>query len=191
MTSCHGNTCHSTMDNPLQWHNNGCDSVSIHQLRECWLSRLIRRRSKKTSKFRVTGLCAGNSPETGEFPAQRASNAENVSIWWGHHAHWPFPCIAPILCAFLREKDKNGYSWAFLNLNTLQVHSQAIPALLAICEGNPLIIHGQMPLTMDCNFELWCFLFLAQTNCWTSSQADSDLWSHDLHVTPLQWHMHQ
>ena len=26
-----------------------------------------------------------NSPETGEFPAQMASNAENVSIWWRHH----------------------------------------------------------------------------------------------------------
>ena len=48
---------------------------------ECLLGRLIRRRSKKTSKLRVTGLCAGNSPETGEFPAQRASNAENVSIY--------------------------------------------------------------------------------------------------------------
>ena len=36
--------------------------------------------SKKTSKLRVTGLCAGNSPVTGEFPAQKASNAENVSI---------------------------------------------------------------------------------------------------------------
>ena len=33
--------------------------------------------SKKTSKLRVTGLCEGNSPVTGEFPAQRASNAEN------------------------------------------------------------------------------------------------------------------
>ena len=22
---------------------------------------------------------------TGEFPAQRASNAENISIWWRHH----------------------------------------------------------------------------------------------------------
>ena len=40
---------------------------------------------RKTSKLRVTGLCAGNSPETGEFPAQMASNAENVSIWWRHH----------------------------------------------------------------------------------------------------------
>ena len=44
----------------------------------------------KTSKLRVTGLCAGNSPETGEFPAQMASNAENVSIWWRHHVYtWP------------------------------------------------------------------------------------------------------
>ena len=44
-----------------------------------------RRRSKRTSKLRVTGLCEGNSPVTGEFPAQRASNAENVSIWWSHN----------------------------------------------------------------------------------------------------------
>ena len=44
----------------------------------------FRRRSKKTSKLRVTCLCAGNSPVTGEFLAQRASNAENISIWWRH-----------------------------------------------------------------------------------------------------------
>ena len=69
----------------LRWRHNGCDSVPNHQPRECLLRRLIRRTSKKTSKLRVTGLCAGNSPETGEFPAQMASNAENVSIWWRHH----------------------------------------------------------------------------------------------------------
>ena len=34
---------------------------------------------------RVTDLCAGNSPGTGEFPAKMASNGENVSIWWRHH----------------------------------------------------------------------------------------------------------
>ena len=45
----------------------------------------IQAQIKKTSEFRVTGLCAGNSPVTGEFPAQRASNAENVSVWWRHH----------------------------------------------------------------------------------------------------------
>ena len=68
----------------LQWRHNGRDSVSNHQPHGCLLNRLFRRRSKKTSKLCVTGLCAGNSPGTGEFPAQRASNAENVSIWWRH-----------------------------------------------------------------------------------------------------------
>ena len=64
----------------LLWRHTGRDGVS-----NCLLNRPFRRRSKKTSKFRVTGLCAGNSPVIGEFPAQMASNAENVSIWWRHH----------------------------------------------------------------------------------------------------------
>ena len=62
-----------------------CDSVSNYQPHDCLLNRVFRRRSKKTSNLRVTGLCAGNSPGTGEFPAQMASKAENVSIWWRHH----------------------------------------------------------------------------------------------------------
>ena len=33
-------------------------------------------------------ICAGNSPGTGEFPAQMASYAENVSIWWRHHVEF-------------------------------------------------------------------------------------------------------
>ena len=40
---------------------------------------------KNISKLHVAGFCEGNSPLTCEFPAQRASNAENVSIWWRHH----------------------------------------------------------------------------------------------------------
>ena len=68
-------------DNTLQWRHNGRDCVSNHQPRDCLLNRLFRRWSKKTSKLRVTGLCAGNSPGTGDFPAQLASYAENVSIW--------------------------------------------------------------------------------------------------------------
>ena len=60
----------------LQWRHNGRDSVSNHQPHDCLLNRLFRRRSKKTSRLRVTGLCEGNSPGTGEFRAQMASNAE-------------------------------------------------------------------------------------------------------------------
>ena len=69
----------------LQWRHNEPDGVSNHQPRDCLLKRLFRCRSKKKSKLRVTGLCAGNSPVTGEFPTQRASNAENISIWWPYH----------------------------------------------------------------------------------------------------------
>ena len=77
---------HSNMvTQSLRWRHNERDSVSNHQPHDCLLNRLFRRRSKKTSKLRVTGLCAGNSPGTGEFPAQMASYAENVSIWWRHH----------------------------------------------------------------------------------------------------------
>ena len=35
---------------------------------------------KPQSSVLLAGLCEGNSPVTGEFPAQRASNAENASI---------------------------------------------------------------------------------------------------------------
>ena len=60
----------------LRWRHNGRDSISNHQPHDCLLNRLFRRRSKKTSKLRETCL---------EYPAQMASNAENVSIWWRHH----------------------------------------------------------------------------------------------------------
>ena len=69
----------------LRWRHNGRDDVSNHQPHVCLLNSLFGRRSKKASKFRVTGLCVGNSPGTGEFPAQMASHTENVSIWWRHH----------------------------------------------------------------------------------------------------------
>ena len=36
---------------------------------------------------------------TGEFPTQRASNAENVSIWWRHHGNISFGTLAPLLKA--------------------------------------------------------------------------------------------
>ena len=80
--------CWVTKLAPVQtivWRHNGRDGVWNQQPHDCFLNRLFRRRSKKTSKLRVTGLCAGNSPITGEFPAQMASNAEYVSFWWRHH----------------------------------------------------------------------------------------------------------
>ena len=87
---------------PLQWLHNEPDGVPNHRRLDCLFNPLFRRRSKKTSKLRVTGLCEGNSPVTGEFPSQRASKAENVFSWWRHHvitdAHGLFGlCFAVII----------------------------------------------------------------------------------------------
>ena len=62
----------------LQQCHNGRDGVSNLQPHDCLLNRLFKRRSKKISKLRVTGLCAGI------YLSQMASNAENVSIWCPH-----------------------------------------------------------------------------------------------------------
>ena len=68
----------------LQWRHNERHGVSNRRRLNYLLNYWFRCRSKKSSKLRVTGLCEGNSPVTGEFLAQKASNAGNVSIWWRH-----------------------------------------------------------------------------------------------------------
>ena len=83
---------------PLRLRHNEPDGVSNHQPYDCLLKRLFRRKSKETWKLRVTGLCEGNSPVTGEFPAQMARNAENVSIWWRHHAIGICHCVTNVGC---------------------------------------------------------------------------------------------
>ena len=85
----------------LQWRHNERDGVSNHQTHDCLLNRLFSRRSKKTSNLRVTGLYEGNSLVTGEFSAQRASNANNISIWWRHHIPPIYGCDV-MWCQVLR-----------------------------------------------------------------------------------------
>ena len=59
------------VDEPLRWRHNGRDVVPNHQPHGCLLNRSFRRRSKKTSKLRVTGLCVGNSPGPVNSPHKR------------------------------------------------------------------------------------------------------------------------
>ena len=80
--------------------------------------------AKKTSKLRVTGLCAGNSPGTGEFPAQMASYAENVSIWWRHHGDCS---ISPPIYIVIILMDPIG--WSFLDLTTVMLFITLISIL--------------------------------------------------------------
>ena len=70
----------SIHSSPLQWCHNKRHGVSNHRYFDCLFNRFSRRISSKTSKLWVTGLCGGNP--------QRASNAENVSIWWRHQTIW-------------------------------------------------------------------------------------------------------
>ena len=129
----------------LQWRHNGRDSVSNHQPHHCFLNRLFRRRSKKTSKLRVTGLCQGISPGTGEFPLQMASNAENVSIWWRHHGPWDrvmlygwCPSPAPLCIVVLVPSDTPLASpWWRHQMETFSV-------LLASWAGNSPVT-GEFP----------------------------------------------
>ena len=72
--------------------------------------------------LRVAGLCAGNSPVTGEFPAQRASDAENASILWRHHVPHDFiqaqgkrpltkPLLTMALNGVIKDKCAEILSW--------------------------------------------------------------------------------
>ena len=71
---------------PLLWRHNGRDGVSNHQPHDCLLNGSFRRRSKKTSKLRVIGLCPGIHRSPVNSPHKWPCNAQNVSIWWRHHA---------------------------------------------------------------------------------------------------------
>ena len=64
------------MANTLQWR---LKSPASRLITEPFIQAQIK------ENIPATGIYAGNAPVTGEFPAQMASNAENVSIWWRHH----------------------------------------------------------------------------------------------------------
>ena len=96
----------------LQWRHNKHDYVSNHRRVDCFFNRLFMRRSQKTPKLFVNGLCVGYSPVTGEFPAQ--SNAENVSIWWRHFVYGKWKCIT--LGSNKRAGKQYFFKWTEIKL---------------------------------------------------------------------------
>ena len=85
----------------LQWHQTKCNGISNHQCLNCLITGLFRHRSKKASKVHVTGLCEGNSPVTGKFSVQRASDTENISICWHHHDVPDLPCTKSEIASYI------------------------------------------------------------------------------------------
>ena len=132
------NSCHIQT---LLWRHNGRDCVSNHQPHDCLLNRLFRRRSKQTSKPRVTGLCAGNSPGTGEFPAQMASNAENVSIWWRHHEHFRFHH-----CGFVGSNIANDALAPYIARSSIAIARTMYQYVLNLSWGK---------ITAECRISVW------------------------------------
>ena len=117
-------SCVRAWPHALQWRHNECDGVSNHRRLDCLLECLFRRRSTKTSKLPATGLYGGDSPVTGEFPAQSASNTENVSIWWRHHG---LPSPWGIICFFtVRTITVSHYNNVIMDTIVSQITSLTI-----------------------------------------------------------------
>ena len=86
----------------LHWRDNEHDGVSNHQPHGCLLNRLFRRRSQKTSKLRVTGLCVGNSPgpvnSPHKGPVTRKMFPFDDVIMTSSKPHWNLPKPEIIMC---------------------------------------------------------------------------------------------
>ena len=100
---------HGLINVTLQWRYKKHDGVSNNKPHDCLPNRSFRYSWKEISKLRGTDLCEGNSPVTGEYPAQRASDAQTASLLCTHHFmadhfldkieklnNWPCPCRSAI-----------------------------------------------------------------------------------------------
>ena len=131
----------------LQWRHNGRDGVSNHKPHDCLLNRLFKRRSKKhqssaslafvrrihrwpmNSLHKWTLLSAVRERPlnliTHSLPAQMASNAESVSIWWRHHdiryfcVHKSFPNELGSLTLLLSQADIQHTVLLSRNMHTI------------------------------------------------------------------------
>ena len=76
----------TTLMKSLQWRHNERNGASNHQRLDYLLNRFFSRRSKKTSKLRVTGLCEGihrwqvNSPHKGSI-TRKLFPFDDVIMW--------------------------------------------------------------------------------------------------------------
>ena len=90
----------------LQWRHNGHDGVSNTSPTIVYSAVYTGANERKTPKLRVTGICAGKSPVTTEFLAQKASNAGNVSIWWRHRVSCGFKDRSASVCRHFERHKK-------------------------------------------------------------------------------------
>ena len=175
----------------LQWRQNGRDSVSNYQPHDCLLNCLLKGRSKKTLKLRVPGLCAGNSPGTGEFPTQMASYVENVSIWWRHHVLRAgmavCPELGPILPIVIPNTQQSCWGIYWFHLVCLSVSPSVC---LSVCSA--FRVRSVTPTVLNGFFPYWTQLITIMRGC----VLHNDLWpwhisfrsfSHDFAIKLLRY----
>ena len=90
--------------------------------------------------YSVTGPCVGNSPVTGEFPAQMPSNAENVSIWWRHHE-----------CHYYPFGDVESSSWRL----ELPVNRVSVKQFVQTDNKETSQFHAAIPLWGESTVDRW------------------------------------
>ena len=108
----------STHERMFLWKCRSFWDRNCLDLRGTWTPNLLIH--AKSLRWRHNGRdsCAGNSPGTGgEFPAQMASNAESVSIWWRHHGLTIW-AISPDICCPMFEYWlwRYRYFWNRVNI---------------------------------------------------------------------------
>ena len=69
-----------------QWPRWRLKSPALRLFTQSFIQAQIKENIKAPRHWPLCGEFTG----AGEFPAQRASNAENVSIWWRHHEYVGF-----------------------------------------------------------------------------------------------------
>ena len=141
----------------------------------------IKRRSKKkTAKLRFTGLCAGNWPETGEFPAQMASYAENV----------PFDDV--IMQHQLNMGNFNSEYWKRVQcygvVLTLNVNKYGVYPPEATCtssEKHPFVCRNECGCS--CTFQIYLTLYTS-LNVWYIDFISPYFWLELFDITISIWH---
>ena len=101
---------------------------------------------KKTLKLRFIGLCAGNSPMTGEFLAQRASNAENLTTSSSDQImRWISPCYMLIVGYYvllhcvciptpiIQSTRANNYAGSMVYYTLAVFQGLWLPTLVLLC----------------------------------------------------------
>ena len=113
---------------PLRWRHNGRDGVSNHQPHGCLLNRLFRRKSKKTSKLRVTGLCAGNLPWPVNSPHKRPVTRKM----------FPFDDVIMLCEIFWRPQHLKGHGYVDGLVQDCSNSSALAMELLQSCTKLPM-----------------------------------------------------